>query len=261
MLKQRIIGVVTVKDGRAVQSIGYGRYLPLGSPVCLVENLDRWGVDEILVQVIDRSTRGAGPDFALLEQLGRLGLETPLIYGGGIRSVEDGVRAIQLGADRLVMDALLRDALPLVRDLADHLGAQALIAALPLGYTEGLLEWLDYRRKLCEPLSGKLLEEVAAGSISEVLIIDWRHEGMRGGFCADLLRDFPLAGVPKIVFGGVSEHEQVIDLLRMSDVAAVAIGNFLNYREHAVQRLKEELASVSRLRPPIYMPNLHSSNV
>ena len=83
MLKKRLIGVVTIKNGWAVQSFGYQRYLPLGKPECLVENLDRWGADEILVHVIDRSVSGEGPDYELLEKFARLGLGTPLIYGGG----------------------------------------------------------------------------------------------------------------------------------------------------------------------------------
>ena len=107
MLKKRLIGVVTVKNGWAVQSFGYQKYLPLGKPECLVENLDRWGTDEILVQVIDRSLTERGPDFELLEKLGRLGLGTPLIYGGGIRNVEEGMKVIQSGALYLQVAALI----------------------------------------------------------------------------------------------------------------------------------------------------------
>src|SRR3989338_7969798 len=105
MLKKRLIGVVTVKSGWAVQSVGYQRYLPLGRPEWLVENLDRWGADEILLQCIDRSTADAGPDFELLDKVARLGLSTPLIYSGGIRSRDEGVAVIQRGADRIAVDA------------------------------------------------------------------------------------------------------------------------------------------------------------
>jgi cyclase len=109
MNKKRLMGVITVRHGWAVQSFGYGRYLPLGHPETLVENLDRWGADEILVQCIDRSTNGLGPDFALLERLGKLGIATPLIYAGGIRHVEDARLVIQTAADRVCVDALLHD--------------------------------------------------------------------------------------------------------------------------------------------------------
>lgn len=110
MLKKRLIGVVTVRQGWAVQSFNYSRYLPLGKPEVLVENLDRWGADEILIQCIDRSVANAGPDFPLLDRLGALGLSTPLIYAGGIRNAEDAVKAVNLGADRLSVDTLLWDA-------------------------------------------------------------------------------------------------------------------------------------------------------
>ena len=71
MLHKRLVGVVTVKGGWAVQSFGYKSYLPLGRPEVLVENLDRWGADEILVHVIDRSVKKLGPDFNLIEKLER----------------------------------------------------------------------------------------------------------------------------------------------------------------------------------------------
>lgn len=244
MLKKRLVGVVTVKNGWAVQSFGYRRYLPLGKPECLVENLDRWGADEILVQVIDRSATGLGPDFELLERLGALGLGTPLIYAGGIRLISDGVKLIQLGADRIVVDALLHGDLLPVRGLSERLGAQALIASLPLSWQGKELEWLDYRSHTSAPISDEVLGLIQSGVISEALITDWQHEGSPDGFEQKLVEEFPLKDVPIIAFGGLSEHEQMGALLQSPRVAAVAVGNFLSYREHAVQNYKEALTGM-----------------
>ena len=252
MLKKRLIGVVTVINGLAVQSFGYGRYLPLGKPECLVENLDRWGADEILVQVIDRSVRCLGPDFRLLERLARLGLGTPLIYGGGISTVEDGVQVIQIGADRLTIDALLHDDLPVITGLCERLGAQALIASLPMTMNSHGPEFLDYRSKITKAtLAKELVEIIEKGLVSEVLLTDWQNEGKPNGFEDTLVDLFPHKDVPLIAFGGISDADQVKGLLARSNVAAVAVGNFLCYREHAIQQLKASLASAA-LRPPIY---------
>ena len=244
MLKKRLIGVVTVNNGWAVQSFGYHRYLPLGKPECLVENLDRWGADEILVQVIDRSKKNSGPDFDLLERLGELGLETPLIYAGGIRSVSDGVRLVQLGADRIVVDALLHDNLLSIKGLSEKLGAQALIASLPLTWQAKGLEWFDYRSQTSTAISNEVLDLIRSGVVSEVLITDWQHEGAPDAFEKKLVDTFPLKDVPIIAFGGLSNVEQMRALLQASGVAAVAVGNFLSYREHAIQRYKDALTSM-----------------
>ena len=246
MLRKRLIGVITVRDGWAVQSFGYSRYLPLGKPEVLADNLDRWGADEILVQCIDRSRSRLGPDLALLERISRLGLATPLIYSGGIATPDDAVAAVKSGADRVCIDALLHDDLHLASKLGEPLGAQAVIAALPLVFAEGL-KWIDYRTGQANRLPAGLIELLSSGAVSEALVIDYRNEGTPCGFDPRLLQ-LP-ARLPLIAFGGLSEAEQIGGVLQRAEVAAVAIGNFLSYREHAVPRFKHALPELP-LRPP-----------
>lgn len=244
MLKKRLIGVITVRDGQAVQSFGYQRYLPLGRAAVLAENLDRWHVDEIILQCIDQSANSLGPNMVLLGQLSRAGLATPLIYAGGIQSEEDGVRVIQAGADRICLDALLHEAPRTVELLSKRLGAQALVASLPLKRSDGEVLWFNYRTRACTPLSSEVLALLSSGTISEAMVIDYEHEGFRQGFDRALVDDLPFEETPIIVFGGVSERAQMEDLLGIPRVVAVAIGNFLNYREHAVRHFKQQLAGL-----------------
>jgi len=244
VLKKRLVGVITVRNGWAVQSFGYQRYLPLGKPEVLIENLDRWGADEIILQCIDRSAQDAGPDLKLLERVSRKGLSTPLIYAGGIRSADDAVAVVKAGADRVCVDALLHDAPQRVQDLSAPLGAQALIASLPLSRGPDGLLWLDHRTRQTLPLGAQVLEVLRSGAVSEALIIDWKHEGLAGQFDAQLVADFPVQGMPLIVFGGLSEPSQLREVLQSDRVAAAAVGNFLNYREHAIHHYKTHLAGL-----------------
>ena len=78
MLKKRLIGLITVKDGLAVQAISYSKYLPLGKARVLVENLDRWGIDEIILSCIDRTRSNLGPDYNLLDRISKMKITTPL---------------------------------------------------------------------------------------------------------------------------------------------------------------------------------------
>jgi len=105
MLRKRLLGAVVVRQGWAVQSFGYRRWLPLGKPEYLVENLDHLGADGIVVLAIDRGDQG--PDLKLIERLGALGLSTPLTYGGGLATEEHATAAVRAGAERLVLDAVL----------------------------------------------------------------------------------------------------------------------------------------------------------
>lgn len=252
MLKKRLIGVITVKAGIAVQSFGYSRHLPLGSPECLAENLDRWGVDEILVLCMDRSRSGRGPDLELLRRLGALGLSTPLSYGGGVHTAAEAAQAIQAGAERLCLDTVLHTDPGAVRDMAALLGSQALVAALPMVMHNGEAWHYAYLQDSLLPYREEINRLFDDGIVSEALLIDAVHEGQRNAFDADLVRRFPRPATPMIVFGGISEPTQVAPLLAQSEVVAVAVGNSLNYSEHAVQNFKQHVQSPS-LRPAIYM--------
>lgn len=244
MLKKRLIGVVIIKNGWAVQSFAYNRYLPLGKPECVIENLDRWGVDEILVLCIDRSNNSLGPDFKLLKNIARLGLKTPLIFGGGINSVQNAVDAIQLGADRICVDSMLQNQLEIVKESTRYLGAQALIGVLPLSISDNNFNCLDYRKNINSKISNEDLNEIAH-AVSEILVVDWIHEGEKEAFDTRLITEFPINHVPLIAFGGISEYEQMHSLLVLNNVSAVAVGNSLNYREHAAQKLKDNLMHTS----------------
>jgi cyclase len=243
MLKKRLIGVITVRKGWAVQSLGYRSYLPIGHPTILAENLDRWGVDEILVLSIDRSVNGLGPDAELIGALGALALSTPLTYGGGIHSVEQATEVVQAGVERICLDTALYGDYGKLREISLHIGSQALVASLPLGIEAGELKWYNHVARTqvnAKDLLNKIFED---GLVSEGLVIDWQHEGTRRGFDMDLLHQFPVPYVPLIAFGGLSESSQIEEVLSIPQVVAVGVGNFLNYTEHSVQHYKERLGS------------------
>ena len=87
MLRKRILSAVSLRSCRAVQSFGFNRWLPLGDVKCLVQNLDQWNSDGIIILETDRQEKG--PNLVLLETLNEVNLKTPLTYGGGISSAED----------------------------------------------------------------------------------------------------------------------------------------------------------------------------
>ena len=242
MLKKRLIGVVTVKNGWAVQSFGYRRHLPLGRPEVLVQNLDRWGADEILVQCIDRSSSGLGPDLEVLGKISKLGIATPLIYAGGIGGREDAVKVVSHGADRIMVDAMVWDAPQAVEAIARDLGTQAVIAHLPVRMSEDGLKALDYRHRVERPLAS-WLDLLPMEWVSELMVTDWSHEGSPASFDENLLSMARLLDKPLLCFGGISEAVQLQRVLAHPQVVAAGVGNFLSYQEHAVQTLKKQLGT------------------
>ena len=252
MKNRRIVGVITVRGGWAVQSFGYSRYLPLGRPAVIAENFDRWGADEIYLCCLDR--HGKGPDMALLDEIAKLGLTTPLLYAGGILSVDDAISVVSAGADRVVVDAGWLARPDGVREIFNGIGAQGTIASIPVELgAEGGLRMIDYRSGATRELVPELVNAIAAGEVSEVMLVDHRNEGTDRPFDVELLDAFPDAAEKIIAFGGISTPEIARQIFANPRVSAIGIGNFLSYREHAIQYFKDALNDLD-VRAAQYYP-------
>ena len=111
MLTRRVIPVVLMRGGVAVQSRGFRRYQPLGNPVTIVERLSDWASDELIYLDITRDGRydlgrddlGAANRDGVLAILDDIASRCfmPLTFGGGIRSVADAAVRIERGADKV----------------------------------------------------------------------------------------------------------------------------------------------------------------
>lgn len=243
---KRLIGCIIVKDNLAVQSFSFKNYLPIGKPEYLAENLDRWGVDEILVLDISRTKNSYGPNLKVIENIVNLSLKTPLIYGGGIRDLGDVKSIIKNGVERVVIDTLLHSSLYEVKKISDYFGKQSLIGSFPIIKIKNKLSLFDYRTNILKDLNIKLYEEI----ISEALIIDVVNEGNSNSFDTSILNHFQNQKTPLIYFGGLNNINKIKFILSNKNTNGVGLGNFLNYKENAVQKFKDKLKSL--LRPPYY---------
>jgi cyclase len=237
MAFKRIIGVLTVRDGRLVKSYGYKRWRPAGGLVTALRNLDRWGADEIVVLDISRR---AGLDAEILAEIKTARVTTPLAYGGGIRSAEHVHRLMEAGCDRFVIELALFSTPELVHRLAELVGRQALIGSLPILTGENApaiwrpetpLDWADWR------------ERVMRLPVSEFFVTAAKAEGSAGAFPAELPPLF--AGWPAgsvIWFGGLDIPAAKACLSRPETVG-VAWGNPLHESELALPQLRRRLGA------------------
>ena len=70
-------------------------------------NVSKIGVGEIIVTSVDRDGGKGGPDFDLAKAVRRAAPDTPMIYGGGLKSVDDVFRVLSdLNLDGVVMGSM-----------------------------------------------------------------------------------------------------------------------------------------------------------
>ena len=252
MIKKRISAAVVLKNNKVVQSFKYKQYLPQGSINTIIQNLDRWGVDDIVVLDIDRSKNQLGPNLETIRNISALPISTPLTYGGGIRSVNDALKVIDAGAERIILDNLYINQPNKIKKISAAIGSQAIIISIPFKISEGKIYHFNYLNKRSTKLDFKQIRKYGH-LISELLIVDVNSQGSSGSYSSEVIEHFHSLNIGLICYGGVGMFKEGTQLLEDRSVNAIAYGNVLNYGELFFQKIKKSLnKSKQKLRRPIF---------
>lgn len=243
MLKKRVSASIFTLCGRAVQSIGFNRFLPVGDPAIAAEYFSRWGADEIMLIDLSAPREGRGPDLAMIERVSRACF-VPLAVAGGLSTVDQVHDAVAAGADKVVVNtAALREP-TLIRRIADRFGEQCAIAAfdvLTAGAGERTVMENAGRHRRAEGFLTLLRRAEAAGA-GEILLQSVDRDGSRSGYDLALIEAAAQAvHVPVIALGGCGHPDHVVELFQNTRASAAAIGNMLNYTEHSILLIKAAL--------------------
>lgn len=223
-------------------SYGYMHHKPAGSLGTVLRNLDRWGIDEIAV--IDISRGRDKPDFSILEQIRLSAVRTPVAFGGGIRSARHAVSAVAQGCDRVIVETLIWQAPQEIDRIAEAIGQQAVIGAVPLVYGSGGLTAAPVQADGGEAW-GDLLRRIDGLGMSELMIIDRECEGSAGS--SKLGEQIPVAETHhKLIWFGGLNASQASALLERPDTVGVAFGNPFLSKELAVNTHRSEINSKMR---------------
>ena len=242
MLKKRVIGVVLVREGIAVQSIGFRHFLPIGQPGIVIEYLNRWGIDEVTLLDIDATPRGRPPDFSLVREVSVHG-QMPLAVGGGIRDISHIRRIIESGADKVVINSAAGNP-ALLSEGADRFGSQCIVVSIDArrnpdgGYS-------SFTSSGMKPTghspaeAAEIAEDAGAG---EILLTSIDRDGSGKGYDLDLIRSVAEeVRIPVVACGGAGGPDHLLQAMSLG-ISGAAAANYFNFTEHSVITTKRYLS-------------------
>ncbi len=254
MLSKRIIASLILKDGVFVQSIGFSRYLPVGSPEIAVDFLNQWGADEISVVEIGENRKNKTPDLVLVAALSKKSF-VPLAIGGGVDSTDTMRALIYGGADKLIINRAAVLNPQLISDGAAIFGNQCIVVSIDAKKNKnGAYEvFLDSGTTPTGKDPAALAAECERLGAGEILIRSIDRDGSKNGFDVELVRLVSDAvSVPVIAAGGCGHPKHILDAFMQGGADAVAVGNFFHFTEHSVTTVKAYLKSHVPVRHDTY---------
>ena len=241
MLTTRIIGILNILDGIVVQSVNFSKYLPIGNPSIAVDFLNKWGIDEIIIQDIKASVNLKCQLYKLLPKYVQ-NCQVPIAAGGGIKTLNDVENLIRNGADKVIINSAAHSNPEVINEGAKEFGDQAIVISIDVKKLDD--SYVIFTNSGTKRIGLNLIDfinMVEDFGVGEIILNSIDRNGTKQGYDLDLLElVYNNTSLPLIGNGGVSRahHFNEAMPLRLSGLAA---GNFFHYTEHSVLTIKSYL--------------------
>ena len=223
----RVIPVLLIADGGLVKTIRFRDPRYVGDPINAVRIFNDKQVDELVLLDIDATRHGRALDEAAIEEIASEAF-MPVAYGGGIGDVATATRLIQLGVEKVIVNAAAVERPDDVRQIADRLGSSTLVVAMDAaargdGSWEVVTHSATRRTGIDVRAHAVAMAELGAG---ELFLTSVDRDGMMEGYDLDLVRTVAGAvDVPVVACGGAGSLEGLATVVRDGGASAAAAGS------------------------------------
>ncbi|HEO66342.1 MAG TPA: imidazole glycerol phosphate synthase subunit HisF [Spirochaetes bacterium] len=243
MLAKRIIPCLDIDQGRVVKGVNFVNLVDAGDPLENAMYYDGEGADEIIFLDITASSDRRDIIYDMARNVAD-NIYTPFTIGGGLRTVEDMIRMVKAGADKVSLNSAAVKNPEIVRDGARVFGSQCIVVSIDAKsnnkgsfdvYVKGgrentgldALEW------------AKRVEELGAG---EIMLTSMDRDGTRQGYDLELTqRVSDAVSIPVIASGGVGEKRHLLEGFTKGKASAVLAASIFHFREISIQEVRDYL--------------------
>jgi imidazole glycerol-phosphate synthase subunit HisF len=231
MLKNRIIPVLLLRQGRCVKGKKFTDYRDTGDPVTAARVYDAQRVDELVFLDVLASLEERD---VLLPIVTRTAEECfmPLTVGGGIKSIDDIKVLFAAGADKVSINTSAIEDPRFLKASADHFGSANIVVAIDYKVNgSGQREVYSHGGTKAtgkDPLAWS--KEVEALGAGEIIVTSIDREGVMGGYDLEMIKLISeTLSIPVIAHGGAGTLEDLklgLTEGKASGIAAASIFHF-----------------------------------
>ena len=237
---KRIIPCLDVKDGRVVKGVNFVGLVDAGDPVEIAKRYNEEGADELCFLDITASHLERDTIVDVVERVARE-LFIPLTVGGGIRTIDDISRLLNVGCDKISLNSAAIKNPNLIDEAANKFGSQCVIVAIDAKKTdEGYSVFINGGRLDTGKDALAWAKEAQERGAGEILLTSMDCDGVKNGFELNLTRIFSTLDIPVIASGGAGKMEHFKDAFLAGADACLAASIF-HFREIEIKALKTYL--------------------
>ena len=237
---KRIIPCLDVKDGRVVKGVNFVGLVDAGDPVEVAKRYNEEGADELCFLDITASHLERDTIVDVVERVARE-LFIPLTVGGGIRTIDDISRLLNVGCDKISLNSAAIKNPNLIDEAANKFGSQCVVVAIDAKRTgDSYSVFINGGRLDTGKDALAWAKEAQERGAGEILLTSMDCDGVKNGFELNLTQIFSALDIPVIASGGAGKMEHFKDAFLAGADACLAASIF-HFREIEIRALKTYL--------------------
>jgi imidazole glycerol-phosphate synthase subunit HisF len=233
MLRPRITPCLLIKNNGLVKTIQFNKPKYVGDPLNAVKIFNEKEADELIVLDIDATTQNKEPDYRLIKNLA-LQCRMPLCYGGGVKTVDQVIKIISLGVEKVAMSSSVIKDSKLISRASEMVGSQSIVVVIDAKKNKIRNRYDVYshnamKRTKFEVVDfAKKVESLGAG---EIVLNSIDRDGTMQGYDFNLVERVRNAvNIPMTVLGGAASHDDIQKLVSQFGIMGASAGSLFVFK-------------------------------
>jgi cyclase len=243
MSEKKIIPCLDIRDGRVVKGIKFEGIKEVGDPVERAKMYNNQGADELVLYDISASIEKRIIPLELVKSVAE-NISVPLSVAGGIGTIEDFQKVLNVGAEKVSVNSLAVKNPDIIKQAAEKFGSKSVIVGIDTkrdksgkfvvmtggGKVETGIDLIDWVKKI---------EWLGAG---EICLNSIDADGMKNGYDIEMLNEIcEVISIPIIASGGCGKLEHFLEVFSKTKASAALAASVFHYGEMTVEKVKNYL--------------------
>ena len=235
MLRPRIIPCLLIHKGGLVKTTRFREPKYVGDPINAVRIFNEKEADELMVLDIDASINGEDPVFKLIAKLASE-CRMPLCYGGGVKTVAQTRRLVDMGVEKVAVSSSAISKPSLLKEMADAVGGQSVVAVLDIKRRQRVFSSIY---EVCSHNANKthkdeflsLIQIFQESGVGEIVINSVDRDGLMKGYDLELAEKLKaIVNVPVTFLGGAGSLKDLEELVSKVGIVGAAAGSLFVFK-------------------------------
>ncbi|MBH90522.1 MAG: imidazole glycerol phosphate synthase subunit HisF [Candidatus Marinimicrobia bacterium] len=226
----RVIPKLDIKGDSLVKGVNLEGLRVLGRPELFAKKYYDEGADEIIYQDMVASLYGKNTLFEIVEKTAK-NILIPLSVGGGIRSIDDIIKLLKAGADKVCINSAAVKNPNFLSKAAQTFGSSTISVTIEANKIDNkYLVFTESGRNCSNKTVVDWVKQIQSLGAGEIILTSISKEGLGEGFDIELIEQIEkITNVPLVIHGGAGRISDIEKIISKYKISGAAIASAFHY--------------------------------